>query len=264
MSRESDTIRLAHMRHSPPPVPAKSPREKVADGRRSDRFMNGISSHDFGHASLKDRQRQIRAGFPGDFGLRIHRTISWIGRAEGEPEDPAAAFIFLWIAFNAAYADGRDLDGEPQQERMRFKDFFERLIAQDFDHLIYRAVWDGDAAPIRVFIDNPFVFPPFWTNRHGRGADDWRERFEKARTTFDEALQEGDTPVVLSFLFDRLYMLRNQLIHGGTTWNSSVNGAQLSSAVALMGQIVPRMANIMMNHPEADWGRPFFPVVKDI
>ena len=31
---------------------------------------------------LKDKQREIREGFPEGFGLRIHRAISWVGRAE--------------------------------------------------------------------------------------------------------------------------------------------------------------------------------------
>ncbi|TJV93347.1 MAG: hypothetical protein E5X52_31940 [Mesorhizobium sp.] len=62
--------------------------------------------------ALKEKQRQLRAGFPENFGLRVHRSISWIGRAEAEVNDPAAAFLFLWIAFNAAYADERDVRGE--------------------------------------------------------------------------------------------------------------------------------------------------------
>ena len=37
-------------------------------------------------------------------GLRVHRAISWIGRAEVCGTDADAKFIFLWIAFNAAYA----------------------------------------------------------------------------------------------------------------------------------------------------------------
>ena len=36
-------------------------------------------------------------------GLRAHRSISWIGRAEAA-EDDDALLIFLWIAFNAAHA----------------------------------------------------------------------------------------------------------------------------------------------------------------
>ena len=32
--------------------------------------------------ALKEKQRAIRAGFPETMGLRVHRAISWIGRAE--------------------------------------------------------------------------------------------------------------------------------------------------------------------------------------
>ncbi len=59
------------------------------------------------HAALKTKQRAIRAGFPETMGLRAHRAISWIGRAEACGDDDDARFIFLWIAFNAAYADER-------------------------------------------------------------------------------------------------------------------------------------------------------------
>jgi hypothetical protein len=29
---------------------------------------------------------------------------------------------------------------------------------------------------------------------------------------------------ILSMLFDRLYVLRDQMTHGGATWNSATNG----------------------------------------
>ena len=57
------------------------------------------------HAALKAKQRAIREGFPETMGLRAHRAISWIGRAEAFGEDDDARFIFLWIAFKAAFAD---------------------------------------------------------------------------------------------------------------------------------------------------------------
>ena len=61
------------------------------------------------HVSLKEKQRALRAGFPETMGLRVHRSISWIGRAEITGEDHDAGFLFLWIAFNAAYADRKSV-----------------------------------------------------------------------------------------------------------------------------------------------------------
>ena len=65
-----------------------------------------------GFTALKTRQRALRENWPQDFALRIHRAISWIGRAEQETVDDAAAFLFLWIAFNAAYGGERFESGE--------------------------------------------------------------------------------------------------------------------------------------------------------
>jgi hypothetical protein len=62
-------------------------------------------------------------------------------------------------------------------------------------------------------------------------------------------------------LFDRLYMLRNQLIHGGATWNSSVNRDQLRDGCEILGCLVPIMVDLMMDNPQEDWGRPFYPVI---
>ncbi|WP_187668843.1 hypothetical protein [Acetobacter aceti] len=51
--------------------------------------MNDILNH----RALKDKQRGIRDSFPSTMGLRVHRAISWIGRAETCADDndgPAA------------------------------------------------------------------------------------------------------------------------------------------------------------------------------
>lgn len=39
--------------------------------------------------------------------LRAHRALSWLDRTE-QADDLDGSFIFLWIAFNAAYAAGID------------------------------------------------------------------------------------------------------------------------------------------------------------
>jgi hypothetical protein len=92
-------------------------------------------------ATLKEKQRAIRAGFPETMGLRVHRAISWIGRAEACDGDDDARFIFLWIAFNAAYADEREFQSIPQGERAAFLDYFGRLTTLDTERRIYKAVW---------------------------------------------------------------------------------------------------------------------------
>lgn len=207
---------------------------------------------------LKAKQREIRGGFPEALGLRTHRALSWIGRAERETADLDAAFLFYWIAFNAAYA----ADSDSPNERAAFQGFFDKLMRLDHDNRIYNAVWQRFTGPIRLFLENRYVFSPFWSHHNGvEGYEDWQERFSSARRTFNTALSRQDTTRVLSMLFDRLYVLRNQLMHGGATWGSRVNRDQLRDGVAILAVLVPVMVDIMMDHSNEDWGKPFYPVV---
>lgn len=214
------------------------------------------------HAALKAKQRAIRKGFPETMGLRAHRAISWIGRAEKCGDDDDARFIFLWISFNAAYADEREFQGIAPGERAAFIDFFGRLVALDMERRIYKAVWQRFSGPVRLLMDNRFVFNPFWQHHNGiDGFADWEERFRTSARSFANAFQAGDTARVLSFVFDRLYVLRNQLVHGGSTWNSGVNRAQVRDGAAILAFLMPVFVDLMMDNPEKDWGKPFYPVV---
>ena len=45
-------------------------------------------------------------------------------------------------------------------------------------------------------------------------------------------------------LFDRLYVLRNQLVHGGATWNSSVNRGQVKAGAEILAFLVPVFVDV--------------------
>jgi len=61
-----------------------------------------------------------------------------------------------------------------------------------------------------------------------------------------KALAQHDTAGVLSIALSRLHTLRNQLMHGGATWNSSVNRDQIRDCGDLLGKLVPLVIEIMM------------------
>ena len=86
------------------------------------------------HASLKQRQRAEREGWPDGLGLRVHRALSWLDRAE-QCSDLDGRFIFLWIAFNAAYA--QDLSAmEVSREQQRLNRFLEKLVSLDSERCL--------------------------------------------------------------------------------------------------------------------------------
>ena len=116
---------------------------------------------------------------------------------------------------------------------------------------------------LRVLLHNRFVFNPFWQHHNGIvGFEDWEERFRASRRRFARALQARDTVAVLSLVFDRLHVLRNQFVHGGATWKSQVNRDQVRDGAAILAFLMPVFVDVMMVHPDEDRGRPFYRVVQ--
>ncbi|MNI92174.1 hypothetical protein D3C73_1499380 [compost metagenome] len=63
-------------------------------------------------------------------------------------------------------------------------------------------------------------------------------------------------------LFNRIYTLRNQIMHGGATCDSSVNRPQLRDCSSLLGKLVPLIIELMLDNPDTLWGDACYPVVQ--
>ena len=217
------------------------------------------------YVRLKARQRAERGEWPENVGLRVHRALSWLNRAEqlGEQDDLDGQFIFLWVAFNAAYATEID-ERYRESEQQTFRAFLEKLAGLDAPRKRFDAlVWTEFPKSIRVLLDNRFVFADFWHWQNGSLPEaEYKAKFAAANRAAHVALGRQDTVTVLSIVLSRIYVLRNQLVHGGATWGSSVNREQLRDCTNFMAKLVPLVIEIMMDHPQTLWGQGVYPVVK--
>lgn len=212
------------------------------------------------YQALKARQRLERSGHHSNLALRLHRALSWLDRSE-QAEDLDGQFIFLWIAFNSAYAT--DIDERHRlSEQETFKAFLAKLCNLDVENLIEKLIWSEFPGSIRVLLDNPYVFQSFWDFQNDKISEQqWTASFERGRRRAHEALAARDTPVVLGVLFNRIYTLRNQMMHGGATWNSGVNRSQLRDCVNFLDKLVPVTIQLMLDNPKTLWGDAYYPVV---
>ena len=213
--------------------------------------------------TLKAKQRQLRDAFDSPLGLRVHRAISWLQAAENASarSDLDLAFICCWVSFNAGYAQGTDLH-QRFPEREFFGWYFEQVVRLDREGEIYHAIWNRFSETIRTFVNNRFVFYEFWRHQHGEpDFADWEKHFDEQRRSLYRAVSAQNTPRILGILFNRLYTLRNQLMHGGATWQGGVNREQVANGAAIMAVLVPEFINLMMEHPGEAWGAPPFPVL---
>lgn len=214
---------------------------------------------DYSH--LKERQRSERKSYPENLSLRVHRALSWLYLAESCKNDLDGQFIFLWLAFNAAYA--QDLTSLHLSEAATFSQFVSKIC--DFDHNqdLTKLVWDIYPISTGLLLDNPYVLQPFLDNQNGHdNAINRQEKFHNAKPQVNTALAKLHSIKVIELVLPRLNTLRDQIIDGGATWKSNVNNSQLHEGVILLNKLVPIIINVMMDHPEALWGEPDYPLVE--
>ncbi|MFW8591073.1 hypothetical protein ACOI22_09755 [Glaciecola sp. 2405UD65-10] len=211
--------------------------------------------------TLKQQQRLDRENYSSNLGLRVHRALSWLEKSEQAENDLDSQFIYLWIAFNAAYANEININRRITEQET-FRNFIERLCELDTDKNLSNFLWLQFANSIRVLLKNKYIFQPFWDyQNHKIGDDEWRAEFKAANAFASKALGHKQTSVVLSIIFSRLYTLRNQILHGGATWNSGVNRDQVRDATTIMKNVMPMIIKIMMDNYRELWGEPCYPVV---
>lgn len=210
---------------------------------------------------LKERHRQERNSYSQDLSLRIHRALSWLNKAE-QCEDYDSKFIFLWIAFNAAYA--QDFDNKQDfGERGLYQEFLAKIEHLDTSKKLSEIVWSQYSTSIRLILNNEFVFQAFWKFQSGQVTEEkWRQEQSRTKAAANNALASGETATVLNILFSRLYTLRNQLLHGGATYNSQANREQLRDCTSLLSSLVPVVIELMMDGADQIWGQAIYPLVQ--
>lgn len=186
---------------------------------------------------------------------RLRRSMSWLERADSGKLDGDVRYIFLWVAFNAAYADDRDARGARRvAEWERYKKYFEKLTENDkyrIHNILECELMDSSLS----LVENKYVFREFW-NFLDDGCfseDEWRESQEgrtfesdcrrmKKLFGFDDqsgSIQEAfrkvgivdrdDTICILYILFGRLNVLRNQIMHGSATSHTWTDTKRIES-----------------------------------
>ena len=206
---------------------------------------------------IKDRRDDVT--------LRIHRALSWAKRGlEAEAsEDPDAACIFYWIAFNAMYARKTNNYTEGREQK-DIRDFLQMIAELDKARSVYQAMWDCWDEAKTGLIDNQFVYKSYWEHEKDVPNNaDWELRLEQEKQRADQWHSKRDGFPALRLLFERLYVLRNQLHHGGSTQSGRTNRKQVDAGVAVMRKHIPAFISVILANPDAPWGNPYYPPVYD-
>ena len=200
--------------------------------------------------AIPEEQREANQAFS----VRVWRGLSWLERAEGL-QDIEGKFISLWIAFNAIYGHLQD-DGMNASDRGSWQQFLAGIVKADTEDQLGQIMW-ADQRNILRLVDNKYLFRPFWL-----GQADADDKLARSRRQVMVHLQQRNAVGVFQELFERLYVLRQQVFHGAATCGSKLNRPYLKSATALLERIIPAMIDIILEAgPGVDWGAICFPPV---
>ncbi len=215
--------------------------------------------------NIKDLEAKFednKDNYPDRLRHRLHRAISWLNSAEIHRDDLDFCFVSLWIAVNAIYAD----DFNNLGDKSNLFSFLNKVCKLDSDLRIYALVWQTFSNNIRVLLDNKFTFQPFWdeynTYERDKITEKWKDEFEYEKKKASKAISKQNTAELLGIVFKRLYTIRNQIIHGGASYNSSKNIPQKKDACNFLMKVMPVVVDIMMENPTQNWGKPYYPVVE--
>ncbi|MBU3680144.1 MAG: hypothetical protein FGM32_11160 [Candidatus Kapabacteria bacterium] len=195
------------------------------------------------------------------FRTRVHRAISWLRRASEEHDDPDASFIFLWISFNAAYARMIE-DSQLKGEREKYDRFIGCLVSSDRRQRIANLLFNQFSDSLEELIKNQYVFHDYWQRQlYPDKGIDWEQELSLSIVEANAIARKRKAYEYLRIVLSRVHVLRNQIIHGASTFGSKTNRKQVQDAADVLRQLVPLMIDVMMDNPvEEEWGDILYPV----
>jgi hypothetical protein len=190
-----------------------------------------------------------------DNAIRMHRAISWLFACEnGENVD--LSFLSAWIGFNACYSVPPENAGETENARM-WK-FLQEVIEQDDHRLIASYIFEEQIGLIDSLMSIQYLFKQFWISIHVQ-EEGWDAEYEIQNTRLLIDRDQRNTLSHCNAIVQRVYVLRNQVIHGGATFESSMNREQMNICNQFMHGLLLRIINVMMKKPLYDWGSTNYP-----
>lgn len=210
--------------------------------------------------------------------IRMQRSLSWMQRFAEEEVDEDIGFILHWIAFESLYGQDdnsqfttRDNKPTVLQEIVKFFDELEKS-ERDRSKLVNAAIEMLD--DINSTFANPYISNEAWAvyYKGSTKAGSKHNPFAKAADKFKPYTQSKlkdphQFNKVIKDLFQRLYLVRNQLFHGNASYKQD-KSPQVVSAFHILRKLMPLIVEIMLRSLEDNlgserWGKVPYPRIKD-
>lgn len=195
---------------------------------------------------------------------RSYRATSWIRRGEAlqaaeankrahSELDLDLQFVCYWIAFNALYGQAKHKrQAEPSavekgqtrlpgpDEWLQIHDFLDKIIALDAAKSVRQLLTGVKDEALRL-IDLEFLYRGYWDEQY----HDVDLKVGGEKKAAERSWIQGTPETRIKHIFDRIYVLRNQVLHGAAKYESSSNRDSVIPAVAVLSKLVPVFRDIV-------------------
>lgn len=209
---------------------------------------------------LEEIFKSQKSEYSDAFNLRMQRGLSWLKKANDLQDDLDLQFISLWVCMNAIYAQ----DVQLTEKQPRFLQFIDSIFHNDIDGKIHGLLWGKLQFPIQQLLNNPYIYQGYWDYQNQNvSALACQTGLAQEKQNITIALENKASATILQILFSRLYTLRKQLLHGGTTYHSAMNRKQLKDGCSVLSTLLPVFILLLLENAQAmDLQKPFYPSVQ--
>ena len=122
----------------------------------------------------------------------------------------------------------------------------------------------ANSGPVCRLLENKYVYSEYWRYVRNEPTTFGPKSFGERAGKVGKDIDWGEFRPALMKVFDGLYTLRNQIVHGGVTYGRGWGRKQLRDGSTIMGLLVPIILSIMhedirKNPDTSTWGRIDYP-----
>jgi hypothetical protein len=194
-----------------------------------------------------------------NFQIRVHRSLSWFERAQelDRREQPDGRLLYGWIALSSLYGTWCPESGHAVRDGESRQAFLDMLLeidqgcrlAEQLELLREDVLW---------VLENKFLDPRFWQDPEHPG--NVRAQYHRGVRVY----YEKNWHLLLDYTFERIAVLRGQIVHGAATRGSRLNRESLSRCTKVLEALLPVILQLVIEHrADDDWPPLCYPPIEE-
>jgi hypothetical protein len=176
----------------------------------------------------------------------------WLSEASNDGVERTSKFLYYWIAFDSLMDDCISLDKKTACFRTRLKEFLKHVTDIDTNGYLEASLWKSYSNTIRILLDSRYTFKPYWDYQNGKiSKEKWVLALKRNNRIALRALEHRDIATLIFVIFERIYTLRNQLLHGSFCPNDICIHSDMRGATLMMSELMPVFLELLgSNKPQ--------------